>query len=159
MPIQVLDPQGNPAPNVLVTGKATAYPGLSAECTTDVNGDCTLLNVPPTTIALLAHSSDNSVAVDGLATTNSVVTLKLIPFHIPSDDSSFDVNNGLDGWLIDGQPSKKKVKRDAASFILSTNGQFDLQTASKAFKVHPFIKSVYINYQFVTEEFPGGFFG
>ena len=161
MPVRVLDPSGNPVPNVVVTGEATAYPGVTETCTTDALGLCSLTDVPPVTIALLAVSGDNSVAVDGLAASNALVTLTLIPLHTPAGNASFAVKNGLSGWQINGgagYPSQN-VKRDQPTFVLSTHGQPNLQTASNAFTVHSFTKSVYITYQFQTNEFPGGYFG
>ncbi|KAH0565383.1 hypothetical protein GP486_001217 [Trichoglossum hirsutum] len=158
MPISVLGPDGQPASNVLVYGNATSYPGVSQTCTTDASGVCTLENLTATTIGLVAKTGDNSIAVNGLAASPSQVTLKLMPYDQPEDGASFDVNNGTSGWTGGAVSQSLKVKRDT-TLVVSTNGQFDLQTANNSFPVHPFTKTAYIKYKFVTAEVPGGYFG
>jgi hypothetical protein len=158
MPILVLDPSGNPAGNVPVTGNATIYPGVSESCTTDSTGQCTLPNLVATTIGLVAKTPENYVAVNGLAATTSQLTLKLIPFKQPVNGSSFDIANGTSGWTGGVVSSSMKIKRDT-TLVLGTNGQYDLQTASNSFPDHPGAKTAYIKYKFVTAEVPGGYFG
>jgi len=158
MPILLLQPDGQPASGVTVSGSATAYSGVSESCVTDSLGQCVLSNLPATTIALVATTPDNSIAINGLAATVVQVTLQLIPFHTPNNSSSFDIANGTTGWT-GGQLTKSlKIKRDT-TLVVSTNGQFDLQTAFSSFSVHPFTKKVFIKYKFITAEVPGGFFG
>ena len=156
--ILVLGPDSRPAGGVTVQGNATIYPGVSQECVTDTSGRCSLVNLPATTISLLARRDDNSIAVDGLATTTSQVTLKLIPFTQPTGAGSFDVDHGTTGWTGGAVSKPVKVKRDT-SLVLSTNGQYTLQSTSNSFKVHPFTKVAYIKYKFITAEVPGGYFG
>jgi len=158
MPILVLDPTGQPAANVPVYGNATIYSGISQICTTNAAGQCSLQNLTATTIGLVAKSEDNSVAVNGLASTTAQVTLTLVPFHDPQPGESFDISNGTTGWTGGVVSQSLKIKRDT-TLVVSTNGQYDLQTASNGFPVHPFTKTAYIKYKFVTEEVPGGFFG
>ncbi|KAL9039043.1 MAG: hypothetical protein Q9214_005036, partial [Letrouitia sp. 1 TL-2023] len=158
MPILVLGPDSQPASGVRVYGNATEYPGVSQECTTVASGQCSLTNLPPTTIGLVARTDDNSIAVSGLASTTSQVTLKLTPFTEPNGDSSFDVNNGTSGWTEGTLSQSLKIKRDT-TLTVSTNGAYDLQSASGSFKVHPSTKTAYIKYKFITSEVPGGFFG
>lgn len=158
MPILVLGPDSQPTSGVRVYANATEYPGVSQECITDASGQCSLTNLPPTTIGLVARTDDNSIAVNGLASTTSQVTLRLTPFTEPNGDSSFDVNNGTSGWTEGTLSQSLKIKRDT-TLTLSTNGAYDLQSASGSFKVHPFIKTAYIKYKFITSEVPGGFFG
>lgn len=158
MSVLVLGPDSQPASGVLVYGNATIYPGVSEECTTDASGKCSLNNLPATTIGLVARTESNSIAVDGLAPTTSQVTLKLLPFTQPTGGQTFDVNNGTSGWT-EGTISKSlKIKRDT-TLTLNTNGQFELQSTSNSFNVHPFTKKVYIKYKFITSEVPGGYFG
>lgn len=140
-----------------VTGNATIYPGVSESCTTDATGQCTSPNLIATTIGLVAKTADNYVAVNGLAATTSQLTLKLIPFKESVSGSSFDIANGTSGWT-GGVVSSMKVKRDT-TLVLSTNGQYDLQTASNSFPDHPGATMAYIKYKFVTAEVPGGYFG
>lgn len=157
MPILVLGPDGQPASNILVLGNATIYPGISQTCITDSTGKCILENLTSTTIGLVARAADNSIAVNGLAAGSSQVTLKLMPFILPQPGASFDISNGTSGWT-GGTVTSLNVKRDTV-LVVSTNGQFDLQTAHNSFPVHPFTKQAYIKYKFVTEEVPGGYFG
>jgi hypothetical protein len=158
MPILVLGPDDQPASNVVVYGNATGYPGVSEACTTDIAGRCTLANLPSTTIGIVAKSEDNSIAVNGLAATSGLVTLKLMPFLQPKSGASFDIANGTEGWTGGAISQSLKIKRDT-SLVVSTNNLFDLQSASNSFPVHPFTKTAYIKYKFVTAEIPGGFFG
>jgi hypothetical protein len=161
MPVLVLDSAGNPAPGVLVTANATVYSGVSESCTTDTTGTCTLLNLASTTIGLFAVTPDNSFAADGLAATTSQVTLQLTPLHQPEAGASFNISKGTTAWTggtIVNQAFKKKSKRDT-TLVVSTGGQFDLQTASSSFNVYPFTSTVFIKYKFVTEEVPGGYYG
>ena len=158
MSILVLGPDNKPAEGVQVLGNATTYPGVGQQCLTDASGKCSLVNLPPTTIGLVARTDSNSIAVDGLATTTSQVTLKLLPFAEPAGDSSFDVNNGTSGWTGGTISQSLKIKRDT-TLTVGTNGQYTLQHASNSFKVHPFTKTAYIKYKFITEEVPGGYFG
>jgi hypothetical protein len=161
MPVLVLDPTGNPALNVLVSSTATGYSGVTQSCTTDSTGSCTLLNLAATTIGLFALISDTSFAADGLAATSSQVTLRLISLHQPENGACFNVYNGTKAWTggtVVDQAFKRKFKRDT-TLVVSTGGQFDLQTASSAFNVYPFTTTVFVKYKFVTEEVPGGYFG
>jgi hypothetical protein len=157
MPVLVLGPDGSPIPNALITANATIYPSIGHVCTSDSTGQCTIDNLPATTIGLVAKTPDNSIAVDGLAASIGLVTLRLLAYVPPSATASFDVANGTTGWT-GGVQSTLKAKRDA-TLVVSTNGQYDLQTASNSFPVHAFTKSAYIKYKFVTEEVPGGYFG
>jgi hypothetical protein len=158
MPITVLGPDGQPASNVPVFGNATTYPGVSQICTTDASGVCTLENLTATTIGLVAKTDDNSIAVNGLAASSGQVTLKLMPYVQPVDGASFDIDNGTTGWTGGTVSQSLKIKRDT-TLVVGTNGQFDLQTAGNSFPVHPFTKTAYIKYKFVTAEVPGGYFG
>ena len=158
MPILVLGPDSQPVSGVLVYANATIYPGLSQECTTDASGQCKLVNLPSTTIGLVARTGSNSIAVDGVAATTGQVTLKLLPFTKPNGDSTFDTNNGTSGWTKGTITQSLKLKRDT-TLTIGTNGQFDLQSASNSFNVHLFTKTAYIKYKFITSEVPGGFFG
>ena len=106
----------------------------------------------------MAKTDSNSIAVDGLASTTAQVTLKLLPFTQPNGDSSFDINNGTSGWSVGTVSQSLKIKRDT-TLTVSTNGQYDLQSASSSFNVHPFTKIAYIKYKFITSEVPGGYFG
>jgi hypothetical protein len=157
MPVLVLDPTGQPAAGVTVTANATAYPGIGETCTTDSTGKCSLLDLSATTIGLVARTADNAIGVNGIAATTFLVTLQLIPFLPPSNSSSFDVANGTTGWT-GGITQSMKIKRDT-TLVVGTNGQFDLQTAHAEFAVHPFTKTVFIKYKFITSEVPGGYFG
>ncbi|KAK2032009.1 hypothetical protein LX32DRAFT_726218 [Colletotrichum zoysiae] len=157
MPVSVVGADGNPVSGATVTVNATTYPGVGTFCTTDNTGRCTFDNLPPTTIGLVARAGDNSIAVNGLAASSGLVTLKLMPYVDPDADASFDVANGTTGWS-GGTTTSVKVKRDT-QLVVSTNGQPNLQSAAKSFPVHPFTKSAYIKYKFVTSEVPGGYFG
>jgi CubicO group peptidase (beta-lactamase class C family) len=157
MPVLVLDPAGQPAAGVAVTANATAFPGVGESCTTDATGKCTLTDLSATTIGLVARTADNAIGVNGLAATTSLVTIQLIPFLPPTNSSSFDVANGTSGWT-GGITQSMKIKRDT-TLVVATNGQFDLQTAGDSFPVHPFTKTVFVKYKFITSEVPGGFFG
>jgi hypothetical protein len=161
MPVLILDPSGNPAPNVNVTAKATVYSDVTESCTTDITGVCALPNLATTTISLFAITPDNYFAADGLAATAAQVTMQLIPLHQPASGASFNVSNGTTVWTggtVVDQAFKLKVKRDS-TLVVGTNGQYDLQTASSAFNVYPFTTTAFIKYKFVTAEVPGGYFG
>ncbi|KAF1993873.1 hypothetical protein P154DRAFT_48574 [Amniculicola lignicola CBS 123094] len=158
MPILILNPDDTPAEGVRVKADATAYPGLTGSCTTDVSGQCTLQNLPGTTISLVARKDDNSIAVNGLAPTTVQVTLKLLPFVTPNPDASFEIDNGMAGWTGGQLQQSLKIKRDT-TLVVNTNGQYTLQSASNSFPASEGTKQVYIKYRFITSEVPGGFFG
>jgi hypothetical protein len=158
MPVQVLGPDGSPTSNALVVANASIYPGVGHACTTDAKGGCTFQNLISTTIGLVAHTDNNSIAVNGLAATAGLVTLKLMPYVDPKANATFDVANGTTGWDGVGTPGTINAKRDT-TLVVSTNHQFNLQSAGNSFPVHPFTKKAYIKYKFVTAEVPGGFFG
>ncbi|KAJ9656217.1 hypothetical protein H2201_008608 [Coniosporium apollinis] len=158
MPVLVLGPDGQPAANVFVQANATIYPGVGQSGYTDASGKYTFQNLISTTVSLVAKTADNSIAVDGLAASAGQVTMKLMPFASAKDGETFDVDNGLTGWKGGVTSQTAKVKRDL-TLVVSTNGQSGLQTAGHSFLVHPFTKTAYIKYKFVTSEVPGGYFG
>jgi hypothetical protein len=158
MPILILNPDDTPAGGVSVEANATIYPGLTGSCTTDASGKCTIQNLPGTTIGLVARKDDNSIAVNGLAPTTVQVTLKLLPFITPKPGASFDIDNGTAGWTGGQLSQSLKIKRDT-TLVVSTNGQYTLQSATNSFPASKDTKQVYIKYRFITSEVPGGFFG
>ncbi|KAL0942061.1 uncharacterized protein CTRU02_204824 [Colletotrichum truncatum] len=157
MPVLVLGVDGNPVSGASITANATTYPGVGQSCITDNQGQCTFKNLPSTTIGLVARAGDNSIAVNGLAASSGLVTLRLMPYVDPDADASFDIDNGTSGWS-GGITKITKVKRDA-QLSVSTNGRYNLQSAAKSFPVRPFTTNAYIKYKFITSEVPGGYFG
>lgn len=161
MPMLILDPTDNPVPGVVVQANSTIYPGVSQSCTTGEDGKCTFTNLIASSISLVARTGDNSIAVDGLAPSFGLVTMKLMPYVAPGPDDNFDISNGTTGWdggVISEEPFLKMTKRDT-SLVISTNGARTLQSAKKSFPVHPFTKVVFVKYKFITSEIPGGYFG
>jgi hypothetical protein len=154
----VLDAKGAPVPGVTVSANATTYPGVSQVGTTDINGMVTFMNLAPTSIGLTARTSDNSIAVAGVAATINTVTLNLLPFAPASNTTDFAISNGTTGWTGGFNEVLTVSKRDTV-LAVSTDGQYDIQMASSQPKVYPFTKTVYIKYQFQTDEVPGGYFG
>lgn len=158
MPVLILNPDETPAEGVQIEANATVYPGLTGSCITDASGKCTIENLPGTTIGLVARKEDNSIAVNGLAPTTVEVTLKLLPFVDSKPGASFGVDNGTAGWTGGTVQQSLKVKRDT-TLVVSTGGQYTIQTASNSFPASTGTKKVYIKYRFITSEVPGGFFG
>lgn len=159
MPVLVLGEDGLPAANIQVEANATIYPGVGQVGKTDASGRYTVTNLPGTTIGLIAKGNANEIGVNGVAASTSPVTLRLTPFSSPNDFSNLDFSNGTAGWSggkIISHTEKRAVDND---LVLSTNGQFNLQTTSSNWKTYPFSKTAYIRYRFITAEVPGGYFG
>lgn len=156
MPVLVLGSDGQPASGVYVQANATTYPGVGQSGYTDSTGHFTFVNLPVTTIGLVARTADNQLGVNGVASTTSLVTLQLMPFDLPTNSTSFENGNGTTGWT--GGSLQALAKRNL-DLVVSTNFLPNLQMAHGTFKVHPFTKTAYIKYRFITEEVPGGYFG
>jgi hypothetical protein len=158
MPVIVLDENNAPVSGVTVFANATTYPGVGQVGTTDINGLVTFTNLVSTTIGLTARTSDNSIAVNGVAASLNTVTLNLLPFAPASNTTDFAISNGTTGWTGGFNEVLAVTKRDTV-LAVSTNGQYNIQYANSQPKVYPFTNTVYIKYQFQTDEIPGGYFG
>jgi len=140
--VTVLSADGQPASNIAVQANSTIYPGVGQSGITDSSGFFTFVNLIPTTLSLVARTSDNQVAVGGVSSDSTgSASLKLIPF-----------NSGV-------QPENATLTKREPGFTVSTAGSPSLQLTSKGFPPHPFTKAAYISYIFQTDEVPGGFFG
>ena len=158
MPVIVLDENGAPVSGITVFANATTYPGVSQVGTTNINGLVTFTNLVAVSIGLTARTSDNSIAVNGVAATTSTVTLTLLPFAPASNTTDFEISNGTTGWT-GGFNEVLAVSKRETVLTVSTNGQYNIQMANSQPKVYPFTNTVYIKYQFQTNEVPGGYFG
>lgn len=161
MPVSVLDGNGLPVQGAVVQANATAYPDVGQSSITDASGMAIFANVPLTTIALVATTGDNSIGVNGVAATTDTTTLALLPFTLPGNGTiASDFDTGTLGWTAGTiEPNSTFQKRDAQDLVISTDGQYDVQTTSKEFQLYPFTESVCIRYKFITEEVPSGYFG
>jgi hypothetical protein len=83
--------------------------------------------------------------------------MQLLPYDPPSNSTSFDNGNGTTGWT-GGTTEDLLTKRDTV-LVVDTAGLPNIQIAHGRFAVHPFTKTAYIKYKFVTQEVPGGYFG
>ena len=159
--VLVVDELGNPSAGATVYANASTHPNIGAIATTDAQGFADFDKVPGTTIALRAVGPDSSLGVSSVA--GGLVgstTIQLQAFHAPAQGGGdgFDVNNGLSGWTGGTTVDDGLVKR-ALTLVVSTAGQPGLQAASKSFGLGDDVTSVFIEYQFQTDEVPGGYFG
>ncbi|KAH7142746.1 hypothetical protein B0J13DRAFT_636427 [Dactylonectria estremocensis] len=164
--VQVTDGAGNLVPGARVYANASTYLNVGEVLLTDADGKVVFENVPSTTISLRAVGPDQSLGVDsiagGLVTS---ITITLEPFHEPVEgNDDFDVDNGLSGWTggtVVDLATKRAVHlvKRASSLVIYTNGQPDVQMARKTFTLADDASSVFIEYQFQTDEVPGGYFG
>ena len=173
--VTLKDAEGNPAPNVPIEANSTQYDGFTRTAMTDDNGQASFSNLPAMTVSLVARTADNQIAVAGVASEQGTATMQLIPFNQPAAVDNFDFSNGAEGWtggtIINSvekrfassrrayEARNRLAKRDGSDLMVDTGGQYDLQTASATFNTHPFTKTVYIRFKFVTSEVPGGYFG
>ena len=158
MPVLVLGVDGNPAAGVFVQANATTYIDVGQSGYTDSAGMITFTNVIASIIGLIARDIENEIGVDGIAATESLVTLSLMPFNMPSTITNLDFSNGTAGWIGPGTITPRIAKRDN-DLVVSTGDFFNLQTESYTFVNYPFTQTVYIRYKFQTDEVPGGYFG
>ncbi|GAB1310656.1 Stanniocalcin-2 [Madurella fahalii] len=152
MPVLVLDPAGQPAPGVLVQADSTMFPGISQSGLTGPDGRIEIRNLPDTTIALLARTDADEIAISGVAATNAQVTLKLTSPSTPSGTNA-------EGWSVN--PAKRSSdmlgsKRQAGLpfLVVSTNNAYDVQTAQRTIAVEPGTTKAFVRYKFVTNEYP-----
>lgn len=152
MPVLVLDPAGQPAPGVLVQADSTMFPGISQSGLTGPDGRIEIKNLPDTTIALLARTDGDEIAISGVAATNTQITLRLTSPSTPSGTSA-------EGWSMN--PAKRSSdmlasKRQAGQpfLVVSTNGERDVQTAQRTIAVDPGTTKAFVRYKFVTNEYP-----
>jgi len=159
--VLVVDELGNPSVAATVYANASTYPNIGAVATTDAQGIAVFDNVPGTTISLRAVGPDSSLGVGSLA--GGLVgstTIQLQAFHAPAQGGSdgFDVNNGLSGWTGGSTVDDGLAKR-ALTLVVATANQPNVQVARKSFSLGDDATSVFIEYQFQTDEVPGGWFG
>ncbi|CAF1498145.1 unnamed protein product [Rotaria sordida] len=137
MPVRVFYANGTVAFNVVVNLNLTDNPRISQSGVTDDRGMITFNHVPALTISIFAHTKDNQIALAGIAPSESQISLTLIPFN-------------------DGKKLNEIENREYLS--VTTVGQ-SLQTISRSFITQANANEAYIEYQFVTSEVPGGYFG
>ncbi|EPS35489.1 hypothetical protein H072_11086 [Dactylellina haptotyla CBS 200.50] len=166
MPVKILDPSGQPAAGVKVEAASTIYVGVKKSGVTDAAGMVTFINMPSTTISLIARTDTNEIAVSGLAATSATITLTLLPFLPPSPIDNNDFSLGSDGWVASNTGSisvithtENKKRALDNDLSISTNFQPNLQLISRSYTVKAGTKSVSIRYKFITAEIPGGYFG
>ncbi|UJR19753.1 hypothetical protein I4U23_022886 [Adineta vaga] len=141
MPIKVLYKNGTVATNVSVQMNITDFNRVSQSAVTDSNGTALFINVPPVTISIFAHTIDNQIGLAGFQPTSDELIVTLIPF--------------------DHNTTKRRRREtdEGTPFNVFTNYVKSLQTRSVSFMSKANVSKVYVDYQFITSEVPGGFFG
>lgn len=140
MPVQILYQNNTAAANVVVQMNLTDFTRVSQSVTTDSNGIALFSNVPPSTVSIFARTTDNQIGLAGIKPTSNTITVKLIPF---------------------GSSTNQRRRRQStnAPFTVFTNYVEGLQTRSSSFMSKENATEIYAEYQFITTEVPGGFFG
>lgn len=168
LPVKVIGSDGEPVAGASFYANATQYKSIGEAGITDSQGMFTFINVPAITIGLIARTSNNQIAVNGIAgDSGDTLTLQLLPLEKPNNNTNFNEANGTFGWTggtIENVPTARRSEvpnlwKSETSLVISTNGMADLQYASASFATDPSTTSVYLRYRFQTEEVPGGYFG
>ena len=141
VPVQVLYQNGTAAVNVSVQMNLTDFARVSQSITTDSNGIALFTHVPPFTISIFARTTDNQIGLAGIKPTSDIITVRLIPF----------------GSSIN--PQRRRRQTTNVPFTVFTNNVEGLQTRSTSFMSEKNATEVYAEYQFITQEVPGGYFG
>ena len=137
MPIHISFVNASAASGVLVILSLTDDPRMSQTGVTNNRGIVIFNNVPPSTVSVFARTDDNQIGLAGIAPSNNQINLTLIPFN--SQVRSNELAN--------------------QSYLnITTVGQ-QLQTISRTFMTESNSNEAYVEYQFVTSEVPGGYFG
>jgi len=159
MPVRILYPNGSAASGVFVQVNLTDSPSVSQSGYTDENGSIIFTNVPSQTISLFARTTDNQIALGGIAPTTFGVNLTLIPFGDTTSKNikiaeSLNVKKSAERFLH----TIKKRDIQMPGFTITTNG-IGLQIISRTYSVEKNHTSISIRYKFITAEVPGGYFG
>ncbi|CAF1282080.1 unnamed protein product [Adineta steineri] len=137
MPVRILHANGSAAAGVIVNFNLTDNPRVGQSGVTDDYGMLIFDHVPPLTISIFAHTKDNQIGLAGVAPSNSRIDLTLIPFN-------------------DG---KKMNELENREYLQVTTLGETLQTISRTFMTESNGNEAFVEYQFVTSEVPGGYFG
>ncbi|CAF2778740.1 unnamed protein product [Rotaria sp. Silwood2] len=135
--IRVSYANGTSAEGVTIYVNLTSNLLVSQSGLTDANGTITFKNLPSLTVSIFAHSPDNQVARIGLVPSSSVVFLVLVPFDTQ--------NIALIGT--------------EEIITVNTSRVAEVQTISRIFSSPPSATEVHVEYQFITLEIPGNYFG
>ncbi len=164
MPVHILFPNGSVAAGVSVHANITDAPSVSQSGYTNENGTIIFTNVPRRTISLFARTTNNQIALTGIAPSLLGITLVLIPFGSNSSTNTTMVS-GQQAQSLNTKSSRDNffrriTKRDVElpGFSVNTSGQ-QLQMISRTFMTEKNSTSAYVRYKFITEEVPGGYFG
>ncbi|CAF2815780.1 unnamed protein product [Rotaria sp. Silwood2] len=137
MPVHVSFANGSAAVGVIVNLNITDDPRVSQSGVTNDHGMVIFDHVPPLTISIFAHTKDNQIGLAGVAPSNSQINLTLIPFN----------------------EEKKVNKLENREYLQVTTLGQTLQTISRTFMTGSNASEAYVEYQFITSEVPGGYFG
>ncbi|CAF0777929.1 unnamed protein product [Adineta ricciae] len=140
MSIKVLYENNTVVSDAFVQINVTDFTRVSQSAKTDANGIALFTNVPPTTISVFAYTSDNQIGLAGIQPKSGELVVTLIPFH--------------------GSSKRRRRSTDEGTpFDIYTNNVQALQTKSATFLSLPDAAQIYVEYQFITAEVPGGYFG
>ncbi|CAF1035040.1 unnamed protein product [Adineta steineri] len=142
MPVRVFFTNGTVASGVSVQINITDNARISQHGITNDSGVVVFQSIPPTTISLFAHTVDNQIGLAGVSPSSSELHVTLIP-------------------LVSGHDIRKRQQTADNNKWLSvdTHEFYDLQTQTASFTSVANATQVYAEYQFVTTEVPGGYFG
>lgn len=138
MPVQVFFSNGSKAGGVTVTISLTDNSRISQTGVTNENGTIVFVNVPFLTVSIFAHTKDNQIGLAGIAPSNMITKLILIPFN---------------------SATSRNQEIGHQSYLNVTTWGQTLQTISRTFSTAANTNEVFIEYQFITSEVPGGYFG
>jgi len=181
----ILDENGQPINGALVVARLADDQDVASQQVSDENGKVVFSNIPGRTILFEATDSENNFDSVGAIGNENQVTLVLNKFDEPSDIDNNDLSLGLAGWNVGNAPveliphqepefAANMLSLESALFstfaivnaasqpdidlVLNTSGEGE-QTISRTFTTEPGTKCVTLQYQFITSEIPGGFFG
>lgn len=156
MPVHIRFPNGSAAANVFVRASLTESSDVGQSGYTNEAGTIVFTNVPLRTVSIFARTTNNQIAVTGIAPSWQGVSLTLIPFGNSSSSKTVVINE----LSFRKEFIRHRTRRDVnlPGFVINTSGQ-TLQMASRVFTTENNSASVYVRYKFVTTEVPGGYFG
>ena len=93
MPVHIRFPNGSAAANVSVRASLTESPDVGQSGYTNETGTIVFTNVPFRTVSIFARTTNNQIAVTGIAPSPQGVNLTLIPFGNSSSTKTMVIND------------------------------------------------------------------
>jgi hypothetical protein len=142
MPVRVFFANGTLASGVSVQMNLTDDSRISQQGVTNDFGIVFFENVPPITVSLFAHTIDNQIGLSGVSPSLAGINITLIPFVSASVTRKRRQSGNNYQWLS-----------------VNTNMAYNLQMKVASFTSAAGATQIYVEYRFITQEIPGGYFG